>query len=354
MKRSRSLVRVFALALGLSVAGAEAEPSLPQMLRDGFPMWDADHDGMLTQEEIDWGLASPEVKGPAAAALAAVYIGLGKATQTNLELPVSLEKAVQAAPQCQEYYRKALDLIANTPRVLFTNRVPNLKNFTQRHVGSCWALSSLATLIQRDPAEVAARFAARQNGFSFRFDDGSISVSAPTDGEIGVGSTTGHDGLWSIVFEKAAGERFIEKGQRPGPPLRAVSGAKSVGMLSALTGHKAERMEFESLREDAAQLNALRKALRVAVTQHRLVTTGRGLNELRVPGLLFDHIFAVLGYDMASDFVTIRDPHNEEFMPKGGESLENGYRMHEGVFRIRVPEFVRAMSSVSIEQPVHL
>ncbi|MEI9894195.1 MAG: prolyl oligopeptidase family serine peptidase [Chthoniobacter sp.] len=340
-------------------ATAEGAPDFPQVLRAAFPRWDANHDGLLTRTEINWGLASPDLQGPDAAALAAVSMA-AKGKTPLLTLPVALPALEEASPKCEENYRKALERIAHTPRALFTGALPNLETFRQGSTGSCWCLSALATLIHRDPAEAASRFASEKDGYLFRFNDQrTVWVSAPTDGELAVGSTTGTGGVWSTVYEKAVGEMRIEDGKKADAPLAASTAGSGGKMISILTAHAIKSFSCKPWRQPgaddralAAQLEKLRAMLREGAENRRLMTAARSAAETKVPGLLVNHVYAVLDYDSASDLVTLRDPHDGNFTPKGEAGPQNGYPLALGTFRVPMPEAVQIMTGFAFEQPV--
>ena len=69
------------------------------------------------------------------------------------------------------------------------------------------------------------------------------------------------------------------------------------------------------------------------------------------PGIRGNHAYAILGYDVAQDAVTLWDPHGDKFTPKGEPGLEHGYARAEGRAQIPLPELVQFFGGFSFEMP---
>ncbi len=365
-------------SLPVALAAPEPPPFLGEALA-GFSAWDANGDGHLTLEELQKAVASPEVKGAQAAAAVALRRAATRKTHA-LPLPLTREALTAAAqhspvgaevaeepdggekpgaPSLVASYAKAYATIMDSPRDLFVNGVPHVEGFRQAKLGTCFSLAPLAACIVRDPAAVAARFAVTPTGYTVRFgQDRVVAVPALTDGEIAMTSTTGGDGLWASVYEKAVGLYRITYDGKTGLPLDVASKGGSAGtMLSVLTGRAIKRFScapWHSGQESPEALNAKLKELRAMLAEnvaaHRLATVGAGNKGLKVPSLARMHAYAVLGYDVATDLVTIRDPHGQTFAPKGSPGLTNGYAVSRGVFQAPLGEVVQFMSGFAFTQ----
>lgn len=366
----------FVLVIALTTSVLAAEPEVipfGDAVLTGFAKWDADHDGSLTESEVCWGLANPEIKGPEAAALAALFRGIRNKshplvppfTQTGLieltatsdgvkDLDQDLEK-----PDLNGYYVSCLKRINETQRKLFVTGQPQLDSFRQGKVGSCFCLAPLAALIHRDPAEVASRFTATPTGYTVRFNDKrTVTVTEPTDGELSISSSTGSDGFWSTVYEKAVGQMRIEDKGVPGPPLVAAVSGSAGKMVSVLTGNSIKRFSCKPFlksditdEERSTKLAELRSLLTADSTNHRLMTLGTASRGNKVPSIASWHAYAILGYDQATDMITIRDPHGQDFTPKGAPGLKNGYLTQKGVFQAPLTEVVQFVGGFAFEQP---
>ncbi|CAN5620203.1 hypothetical protein BH09VER1_BH09VER1_13540 [soil metagenome] len=368
----------FALAATLACAATPDSPTFSHAIQSGFPKWDRDHDGMLSMDEIEWSLASPEIKGADAAALAAMYRAT-RVKNSPLKAPVAVATLEEAASQhaaagknpddestdvqnadLAGSYARALERISKTPHTLFADKIPHLESFRQGKIGSCFCLAPMAALIYRDPAEVARRFTPEKDGFTVQLNDHrKVWVTVPTDGEIAISSTTGTDGYWSTVYEKAIGQMRMEDKGVPGPPLRAATEGSAGKMIGVLTSREFTRFSCSPWRKPditeearAALLDQLRALLREGTEKHQIMTVGTGTKGVKVPSLSFSHAYAVLGYDAATDCVTIRDPHNQNFTPKGDPGLKNGYVVARGIFHVPLADAVQIMGGFAFEQPV--
>lgn len=367
----RSLFALLGLILPSLPGSAATSPA--DILDVGFPRWDADGNGELTLHEVSWALASPEVRTADAALLAAIYRGAHHKTKALAE-PFTLEslRAAMATPSDSHidldretatpdlagYYASALKRIEHTPRLLFASGAPQLTGFRQGKVGSCFCLAPLAALINRNPADVARRFTSSDSGYLVRISDQrTVWVGSPTDGELAISSTTGQDGYWSTVYEKAIGQMRIEDKGVAGPPLTAAVKGSAGTMIGVLTGHAFKRFSCSPWRkssttevEKAAALAELRTLLSQATQQNRIMTVGTGSKGSSVPNIASWHAYAILAYDAKADTVKIRDPHGQDFTPKGPSSLKNGYPMQAGITSVPLQDLVQFMGGFAFEQ----
>lgn len=364
------------LAVLLACIGAAcASPPEPTgVVQSGFAKWDTDHDGLLTIEEVNWALASPENKGAGAAALAAIYRA-SRSKSRPFAPPYSPEQLAAAfmrpgkhqdldnesdLPDLAGFYNAAFERIESTPHTLFVSGAPTLETFRQGKIGSCFCLAPMAALIHRDAREVAARFAPAEGGWSVRISPKrTVWVSQPTDGELAISSSTGNDGVWSTIYEKAVGQLRIEDKGAEGPPLIAATAGSAGTMVSVLTGHTIKRFSCSPWRRaetseetKTEKLKELRSLLADAVAGNRLITAGTASKGSKVPGISSWHAYAVLGYDAIADTVTLRDPHGKKFLPKGDPGLTNGYTIEKGVFDVPLAHVVEFMGGFAFEQGV--
>lgn len=360
-------------ALLACLGAAWAGPPEPSgIVRDSFTKWDADHDASLTIEEVNWALASPENKGAEAAALAAIYRA-SRSKSRPFAPPYSVGQLVTAftlpgknqdldnepdLPDLAGFYNAAFERIESSPRELFVSGSPTLETFRQGKIGSCFCLAPMAALIHRDAKDAAARFTPAEDGWSVHISPKrSVWVSQPTDGELAISSSTGNDGVWSTVYEKAVGQLRIEDKGAKGPPLIAATAGSAGTMVSVLTGHTIKRFSCSPWRkaetsEDTKteKLKELRALLADAMAGNRLITAGTASKGSKVPGISSWHAYAVLGYDAGADTVTLRDPHGKKFQPKGTPGLANGYPIEKGVFDVPLAQVVEFMGGFAFEQ----
>lgn len=375
MKRTKlqpvALLASCLLALSMCPVFADAQP-LAQVIQKGFPVWDIDHDGLLTLDEINLALANPEVRGEEAAAVAAIYRA-ARSKSHPMQPPFALDVLVKqdpgdsstpagdedlGAPRLGSYYTAYVVKIEKKPRDLFVGGAPSLDGFRQGKVGSCFCLAPMAALINRDPAAVAARFTRDKDGFTVRLNSSrTVHVTEPTDGEIAISSATGDQGYWSTVYEKAVGQMRIEDKSLKDPPLVAATAGSAGTMVKVLTGNEIKRFSCSPWRkpettpaEKDALLAQLRTLLKETSTAHRLITAGTGAKGSKVPGISSMHAYAVLGFDPDKDNVIIRDPHGQDYTPRGTPGLESGYPASKGVMEIPLKDIVQFMGGFAFEQ----
>jgi hypothetical protein len=362
-------------------ASAAESPFLRHAL-EGFDQWDANKDGSLSIGEIETAIASPAVvREKAAAAVALRRVAKNKKNPVNAYSKDDIKRMTGAVVEdtrdteenpdndnrpggFEKYYDAALKRITTTRRELIVGGAPKLDEFKQGRLGSCFCLAPLSALVYADPKAAANLFKVSPDGefVTVTFGkDTPVKVSRVTDGEIALASGTGQNGVWSATYEKAVGQlRSAGKADESSPtPLSVVSRGGSAGsMLSVLTGNEIERFSckpwFEGANTPKAELDKklveLRTLLRTSIAQKKLMTAGTSGKTRKVPSLSRGHAYAVIGYDAKTDMVTIRDPHCQDFKPKGAPGLENGYVVKQGIFKAPLFEVTQFMAGFAFEQ----
>lgn len=336
-----------------------------QVVASSFAKWDRDGDQTLTIAEIDAVVADLQTRGAEAAAVAA----LKRATRstryklTQLTLP-QIELLVKEGPAADRpdlagMFKSGCERIEQAPRELFVSGKPRLDTIHQGRLGNCYCLAPLGAVLHTDPKRVSDMFAPQADGsFEVRLGERKVCVAAPTDAEIAQTASNERDGMWINLYEKAIGEArnaLKPAEQRTGSPIDAMARGGSAGtMLAFITGHKIQRFSFtfakrESLTEsDRKQImDELRTYLREAALQHRAMTCGT--EKTTTPGINGNHAYAVLGYNGASDSVTLWNPHGGHFTPMGEAGLERGYSTKDGVFQIPLDAFVKQFAGMARE-----
>jgi hypothetical protein len=370
-----------------------------------FDAWDADDDLTLSPDEIDRACIDPKVTGAAAAAIAAIkrvvrsgsyelppltLDGLTKAQRTRAAAPKAdaptpasagdadradsgetrpAAGAPKRAPNFAASFRSGLSRIQTTPRVLFADDTPDLDACRQGPIGDCWLLASVGAFVHRDPKALQELVTATKDGFRVRFADGqSVDVAPLTDAELALSGTTGDEGLWLPVVEKAMGQlRQLQNPQKHTADTAsdALAGGSTATVLRMLTGKTTERLAFHKkvpatktpppkppAAEPADTVEALatkaHDALAAAFADKRLVTCSTN-TAAHPPGIAGKHAYAVLGYDAAAQVVTVWNPHGRSRKVDGEPGLHHGYATTKGVFALPLREFVQAFSSMAWE-----
>ncbi len=341
-----------------------AEPFVAA-LKVSFAAWDADRDGTLATIEIDHALADAKITGDAAAAVAVVKRLARSKTWSAIPRSVDALSSVASQPRTKdgpkiaEMFADGRKRIANTRRELFIDGAPSLQCLRQGTMGNCFSLAPLGSMLSRDPAQVKGMIKENADGtYDVSIGKKSVRVAAPTEAEIALSSSSESTGLWSNVYEKAAGvarnELRPEK-ERVTTPLDAIARGGSAGtMLAFITGNEMERFTLKWAKdanttalETAAKLTELRRLLLAAFAEHRCVTTGT--LQPRMPGLRGGHAYGVIGFNEATDEIRVWDPHGDRFSPKGTPGPEAGYPREDGICDLPLTVFVGQFAGLAFE-----
>ena len=375
-------VAAITLSTGLSFAAsptpAEASPFL-QQVRSHFAAWDADHDGALSEAEVERALADPANAGPAGAAAATLrraFYAYDKfrpltlqaiADAVNHDTP-TVPDGKPKPPPYAAMYAADLKKITATNRAVFAGPVPHVQTLGQGRLGDCFLLASVGTMAACQPERLGRIVEPLPDGrLAVHLGGGrTVTIAPPTDGEVAVGANAhvaADDGVWGNVFEVAIGQVFLErqKGNRYVTPYQIIGvGGSPAASLAILTGHTCRRVGCEDFQKAGKlsgpdrdrRLNAVRQALVDAFATKHLVVGGTAditAGEAVVPGLYYDHSYGVLGYDRTADTVTFWNPMGNGFKPKGEPGLEQGFVTWHGRFDVPLAEAVMWFGSFSIE-----
>lgn len=365
-----SLSALLALAMLASSAWAQAKPGKKEFaleVQRHFKEWDRNHDGKLSDDEIDRLVTDPNVKGREAAAVAALEQG---ARSKKFTLPpltcdylMSVPAGGAAAPDFERMFSSALNKITKTPRNLFGAGKPRLDTIHQGRMGDCFFIAPLGGLVHRDAEGVVRMVHPLPDGrYEIRFPaGGSVRVQPLTDAELALGASNEGEGLWVTVMEKAFAEArnaaLAEDKRKLSATDLIASGGSSARAIEFLTGHEARTLSFrtreakdqpptgDKLNEKLAQL---RPVLKKATAEKRLAAAGTP-ETVANPGMKPKHAYAILAFDEKRDVVTLWNPHGNAFKPKGPAGLANGWPIQDGKLDVPLAEFVQAWRGVSWE-----
>ena len=367
MQRSLFLASLLAASLQ-----AFATPAFLREVDAHFAAWDKDQDGRLSTAEIERGVASPQFKGPAAAAIASLRRAvrtreykLSALTRENIHQLVPRPKDRKEAPDLEGMFDAALRKIgAGTPQLLDSTRL-NLESLEQGKLGDCFCLAPLGAMLAGRPAEVAKMFAVTDDGFvKVTLGGGrALKVPSPTDAEQALMAVTEGSGVWANCYEKAVGQLKMRSDDAEHPTeLSVVTRGGSAGtMLSILTGHEIERASCVPFRDKATTpeskqklLQEVRRQLCATQAAGRLICGGTASGKTaaghKPPGVRGAHAYAVLQYDVKTDVVTLWDPHGDDFQPSAEPSgLAHGYPRVQGRMQVPLTELVQWFGGFSFE-----
>lgn len=337
-----------------------------------FKAWDTDHDGSLSVVEIENSVASPQFKGPAAAAIASLRRivhspdhKLPPLTQETLHKLVPRPKDSKGLPELEDMFEEALQKIeAGKTHLVDLSRI-SLDSLEQGKLGDCFCLAPMGAMLHRDPQEVARLFTPDDAGFVNVTLGGSrtFRVPLPTDAERALMATTDGSGVWVNCYEKAVGQmkRKADDADHPTELSVVTRGGSAGTMLSILTGHQIERASCGPFRakdttdkQKQELLQEIRRQMTTTQAAGRLICggtlKGKTAEGHKPPGVRAPHAYAILGYDNKADTVTLWDPHGDDYTPKAGPpGIQNGYPRSQGRVTVPLTELVQWFGGFSFE-----
>jgi hypothetical protein len=366
---------------GSALAQPPKRPEAPRfsaVVAERFDAWDKDHNAVLSPEEIDRLVVNPSIRGKDAAALAAMKLVVrsNKIKPPELtrdflehhaedpagepiETPADAKAAARPPASLQKRFESAYRRINGAKRELFADETPDIDHCHQGPLGDCFVVAGIGALAHRDSASIRKMITPRDDGsFKVEFPDGrGVTIEPLTDAEYALTSTTGDEGYWLSVLEKAYGA--LRNGARPSSKQTEETtdaiarGGSLATTLQALTGHAIDKTTLRSraVKDDAAAASiaaTVRSKLLAAMKDHRLAGCGTGKDPCP-PGINLTHAYAILGYNPDTDAILLWNPHGNTFRPRGDAGLKNGYPTRAGQFEIPVTDFVRVFNGMSVE-----
>lgn len=403
----RSLPLLLSLALALPALGQNERsrgpsgPRFAEVVEQHFASWDKDASGELSAGEIDAACVDPGVKGPEAAAIAAMKrivrsgrYELPELTKEYLMTPPrrgrrgdgdadredsgEVRAPAQRPADFSSRYYSSLRRIQSTPRGLFLDETPDLDRARQGPLGDCFLVAPVGGALMRDPESIRRMITELEDGgYRVSFPSGRVvEFPALTDAELALTSSTGDEGIWLAVLEKALGTLWIEVSPDRHTMLSATDaiagGGTTTSIIRLFTGHEVRHMPLrrrvrdpnpkigpdeehstgaeegkpDPVVEERAAL--LRKHVGATLAAGRLVTATTA-DDSYPPGISKRHAFAVIKFDEEADTLTLWNPHGRSFRPRGEPGIEHGYPMRSGMFTVPATEFVQIFAGVVME-----
>ncbi len=366
----RWIALVLGLLSGSNVPAIAADPPLPAFsaqVEANFKEWDLNADGTLSFDETSRLVPNTKVRDTAAAALAAVH--LAQRMDQWQRVGFSRENLVAAPggvldrrPPFSRYYDVGLKHIRATDRVLFADDAPSLPTIRQGLLGDCYFVATLGALIQRNPKDVRRLIQSQSDGsFLVRFLNGEeVRVPFLTDAEIALGSFAGGQGLWLNVLEKAYGELIQRSRTRRGIREDAIDavgdGGRPTLAMTLFTGCDSGLLRFRP--DDPLAVPSDLRVEGFLPLTHELLNTNRQRRLLTCcattqgdvpPGMIKQHLYAVLDYDPTRYVVQLWNPWGNSFEPKGTPGRSSGYATRHGRFSVPLADFIRIFYAVIYE-----
>lgn len=210
------------------------------------------------------------------------------------------------------FYEQSNLKLSRTPDELYgSNNIPDIRDFKQNGVGSCFLQAAIGSIVSARPDAIKNIINPNEDGtFSIIFPGlkgQSVTVSAPTEAErLLYVDIKGPGGFWPILLEKAVGSLRQESRDSSIPNQeRLDSGGCTAKALNLLTGHEADVQLFKNHRQEqiASELISAKKENRAVCFS--AYEDNPALQEL---GLESRHAYAVIDYNHQSGLVKLSDP----------------------------------------------
>ncbi len=291
---------------------------------------------------------NPEYRGEDAAALVALETWLRKAGTIDRASALALQD-----PRILRIYHGNVLKLRDAKRVLYANGKPTFELLQQGPPGDCYFFAGTGWMALYRWEIIMKTIRELTGGrYEVVFPNGDRAiVDAPTDAELANNDSvsTLRDGLWMPVLEKATGTiqaRNIKKSAALPDPTVAIDipGVPIASIVERWTGKNV--LKFTLGRR--AHREKVREAL---IRMHKHNSLAEVLLLHKPPAKLpYDHVYAVLGFDSATDTVKIWNPWGTDFTPNGPSGPENGYERKNGVFSLALDEFIDFYSFLAIEE----
>jgi hypothetical protein len=236
--------------------------------------------------------------------------------------------------------------IANTNTALFPAD-PDPMKVQQGMIGDCWFLAAIVGVGKdrlRGPAEIRKWITPNGDKFDVKLPGAkSITVEKPTDGEVAIFATTGANGLWLPILEKAYGAAvnrdayvFVDASVTD-----AADGGEFLGFgIKIITGHDCDGDELSFTSLDTTRLK-----LSSAFRHNKIVTAGINggiFADFTDNGLPLGHAYTVLSYDPLTDIIRVRNP--------WGHTGPKKATVVDGAFDMTLKEFDASFSRIAYEE----
>jgi len=321
---------------------------------EGFARWDLDHDGYINLRESTRALAKTDNKGDAAAAIAALH-ELLRSTRWRINA-INLQQIREPArrplemTQWEPVFQRMVAAIEKPASEIFMNGAPKLDGVRQGREGDCYLLAVLGAQLNKNPALVKAMISPREGGVLVDFQSLKVQVPPLTDAERALAATSGDQGTWLSLIEKAWGSMEVARrgGGLTNPLDGGGGGGNPANVIRILTGRKtiSRQLVIEDGINDV--INDLDYSLRLCKEDKRLACAGTDARRLP-PGMVPRHAYAILDYNPRTRLVTMWNPWGFDRAVLGEPGLQTGYATKSGRFEIPITDFVRVFDMVFIE-----
>lgn len=231
----------------------------------------------------------------------------------------------------------------------FENTLESISSeaIAQGSVGNCFFLASLTAVAENAPHLIPDMIEENGSGsytVTFPGDPSHpVTVSAPTEAEMGLFQGGSTFGIWPSVLEKAYGQYLqTYKGYDSATPTQAADGGgNSADVLSLLTGQEYRRVAVDSMTE--AELTRLLSSMSTSSSVTPMVACIAGDSDGKKTessdGYPKDHAYGILDYSLYGNdgYIELRNPWGSEFGSVEGTSRISVDQFRENFTAVCVP-----------------
>ncbi|MBX9570325.1 MAG: hypothetical protein K2X77_15620 [Candidatus Obscuribacterales bacterium] len=343
----------------------EGQIQISKVIKGDFAAWTGNKDKPLTLQDVGALLRNPHVTGTQAAALGVI------AQKMNLEYVSKHDKNIsftysQLTSLLHEGWQVANNKAQHNAGSSFTTNFinataqiasartengqlslygsvgrPDSADIKQGAVNDCYFLSSVETLLNKDPKIISDMISDNKNGtYTVKFGNGQTETVKLTDGAIAEFSLAKHDGAWLAVLGIA--EAQVREGNNSVKNATPLGNTIDLGSqsqaMTLLTG-----VQYHGIKSSGTDWNVS------AMTQ---VLDSAFATKQPVGVSSKDHALAILGWDPKTQEVTIKNPWGTsgKYSPEGNP---NQFMMEKnGVFKISLSEMLQLFRNVSAPESI--
>lgn len=320
-----------------------------------FPLIDKDNNGYLSGSELGKALEDPRFIGRDAQVIAALYkcrdelkmlsddelFAESAVTRNDLAAfdKLAKQKTKDKLVERVEWFLERTNKSQrdDLPCSLFkddSNPCASItyKAIAQGTIGDCYLEAVIASIAASAPGKIRDMIKDHGNGtytVTFPGDRANpVTVTAPTEAEMGLNTEPGQYGIWPNVLEKAFGEYFVEHSMLGTRGYSATEGADGGGFAShstkLLTGKDVDEYWLSGWRSSATN-EKIKQALTAAFAEGRAVTCSIGSirhGETK-DGFTKRHVYSIIGWDARGKeggTLVIRNPWGNKTTGPGGTS----------------------------------
>ena len=333
----------------------EAPPCVIEVSKSLFPKL-AGKDGYLSEADIERALTDSSLTLEESAALVTLRTLRAQleecsndewldensgVTLADLEAYEQSGTWDHSTSEPEAWYSHHMSKMSQQSQEIFANDLPNVSALSQGGIGDCYFLAALGSIVEQNPQAIVDMVEPNQDGtFTITFPNGqSATVEPPTLAETSVYGSSGADGMWVTLFERAAGKLIDSDSESPAKELDG-------GSLNGRWGAKlfstdgAVNTDMLSLTAD----DTTRERLTEAFEDGRAVVANIA-NFGKRQGLPTGHSYSVLSWNPETDTITIRNPWgSQEITNAKGRALDG---VNDGTFQMKLEEFTKLFSSLS-------